>query len=161
MKGGGYGQQMQGEKLDLQSVIFSILMRLNDTAATIWQFPDGYQTNASNYYYQVRSLIALVRPMLRQETIDAGNAVIDESIKKYNDLRDPNKHDALTGDKSDDVTDLVMFCAAQLLQVTCNDLLRQGFIREQARGAIAGVGVLLKEDDDEDVGDPEPMGDDE
>lgn len=127
------------DKLDLQTVLYKVLMDLIATAGRIKLVPEM----AENFYGQVRTLIAFVRPMLDDSAVDELNRVILESKIRWekrevsDDPNDPLAATAAIMAKGDHT----FYCAVNLLGTTMLKLNEKGIVRLQKKGGITGFGV--------------------
>lgn len=129
------------DKLDLQTVLYKVLMDLIATAGRIKLVPEM----AENYYGQVRTLIAFVRPMLDDSAVEDLNRVIQESKRRWQ----KRELDGKAGNDPLAATAAIMakgdhtfYCAVNLLGTTMLKLNEKGIIRLQKKGGITGFGVV-------------------
>lgn len=129
------------DKLDLQTVLLKVLMSLIDTAGRIRLTPEM----GENFYFQVRALVAFVRPLLDDKTVAKLNDVLDEARAKWIERNKEQEEDAdlLTiAEAVQDKSTHTFYCAVHLLEVIMIRLQQQGVVRLQKKGGITGWGLV-------------------
>jgi hypothetical protein len=133
--------QQPTNKLDLETLLLKVLMSLIDTAGRIRLTPEM----GDNFYFQVRTMIADVRQLLDDATVDKLNGVIEESREKWIARGEAAKEEADLLSVAEAVQDRgthTFFCAIHLLEVTMVQLQQKGVIRLQKKGGITGWGLV-------------------
>jgi len=128
----------QTDKLDLQTVLYKVLMDLIDTAGRINMAPEM----GENFYAQVRTLRGIVRPLLSDEALQDIRDVIKKAQDRWTDRGedkdDPLSYAAALQDKGRHT----FFCAVRQLEVVMVRLNEKGIIRLQKKSGITGWGLL-------------------
>jgi hypothetical protein len=131
----------QSNKLDLETLLLKVLMSLIETAGKIRLTPEM----GDNFYFQVRTLIADVRQLLDDSTIERLNEVIGEAREKWIQRGKEAEEEADLLSVAEAVQDRgthTFFCAIHLLEVTMVQLQQKGVIRLQKKGGITGWGLV-------------------
>lgn len=129
------------DKVDLQTVLMKVLMTLIDTAGRIRLTPEM----GENFYFQVRTLIGDVRPLLDDKTRDRLNEILDESRAKWIARMEEQEKDADLLSVAEAVQDKgthTYFCAVHMLEVVMVRLQEKGILRLQKKGGITGWGLV-------------------
>lgn len=133
--------QKSTDKLDLQTVLLKVLMSLIDTAGRIRLTPEM----GENFYFQVRALIAFVRPLLDDTTVERLNGVLEDAREKWIERgkRQDEEQDLMTvAEAVQDKGTHTYYCAVHLLEIVMVRLQEKGVVRLQKKGGITGHGLV-------------------
>lgn len=135
-----WNDQQPSDKLDLQTVLLKVLMSLIDTAGRIRLTPEM----GENFYFQVRTLIGDIRPLLDDKTVEKLNGILGESREKWIARAKEQEDEAdllAVAEAIQDKGTHTFFCAVHMLEVVMIRLQEKGVVRLQKKGGITGWGV--------------------
>lgn len=142
---------VKGDKVDLQDVVFKMIMDIHMMSGNIRGTGGGeYQRNADNIMYQVAALASTVNYMLRDDVRDRIDKIVTLSRRMYVALKRRNGGSVVSFENQDEVTNITVLTAMMVFQEICDALHRMGYLAEQRKGVVVGEHGLFDVADDED-----------